>query len=492
MFNEHVVDLDDFRAVYDVFKCVCFRPRVNIQLTETTNTDVGRKRKRYEASSSPSLSHCSHKSILDAIRETYESASPRDQETWNIENDGNGNHNHLCIESPSKFLSVTSNPGRSNKDDNKNGESIQEDTANICGYCSFILQDDSNNAVTAFTKRMENIITATSESTIHSSVGTMLPHSLLLTDTNPALGDCPPENVTENRGEQNTITMANHYWIFVGRNQQHCGGGEWMSGRKEHTDSIEHDGTFHHQLLGSKLWKLRPTAELRERCDRDHDLALLDRYELLVEEGDVFVINTQLWWHQTEIPPGWSVSYARDLYLERRDVTIDGGPTMESAQSHWEDENVKRDSESDTSDLQARESVGNVEVSWASAFIPRGTTLVVHDVIDDDNEYGDDCSNGDDDDGKVASFYEHLVPPTILRTCHESRANCKLVLLSIEKGSDEPALELEQGGKANRGNGSTFHSNSRQTSKPKQLVLEAIRDIPEGEEFVMLLKKRKV
>jgi len=394
---------------------------------------------------------------------------------------------------------ISSSHRGSNKNDNtnnnKNGMSNREDNDNICGYCSFILQDDSNNAVTMFTKRMENIIAATSESTINPSAGMMLPHSLLLTDTNRAFGDCPPENVSENYGEQNTITMSNHYWIFVGRNQQHCGGGEWMSGRREHTDSIEHDGTFHHQLLGNKLWKLRPTAELRERCDRDHDLALLDRYEVLVEEGDVFVINTQLWWHQTEIPPGWSVSYARDLYLDRREITSDGGPTTESAQRHWEDDNVKLDSESDTSDLQAGESMNNVEVSWASAFIPRGTTLVVHDVIDDDNEDCDDCSNGDDnnnDDDKVASFYHHLVPPTILRTCHESRANCKLVLLSIEKGSDDPDFESEQGRKAKRGNGSTFHAISRQTFRPKRLALEAIRDIPEGEEFVMLLRKRKV
>jgi len=37
--------------------------------------------------------------------------------------------------------------------------------------------------------------------------------------------------------------------------------------------------------------------------------------------GDVLIVNTRLWWHQTVIesqpdPPGLSVSYARDFYLQ--------------------------------------------------------------------------------------------------------------------------------------------------------------------------------
>jgi hypothetical protein len=570
IFSEKAVAIEDFRAVYDIVQCICFRPhRIEIETEietetetadwhseekdggETRDKEVGRKRKRKRRDSrfSPSLSPSSaaeakaeveirssssslslpfsvgYREVLDIIRETYESASLRDKKSWNVENDGKGNC--VCSETPSEFLSSTTKPRRSSNSDsdsdsneggNKNGTrtkrktSKHKDDADTNGYCSFVLQDNSNNAVANFTKRMESLVARCGRTT-YPSMRMMLPHTLLLTRTINTSTDCEEENAPVTGGRKNTIppllTMAPHYWIFVGRNKHRGSGeGEWLSGRREHTDSIEHDGTFHHQLLGSKLWKLRPTLELRERCDRDHDLALLDSYEIMVEEGDVFVINTKLWWHQTELPPSfadmsedrsWSVSYARDLYLDGKEarVAFHGATSQESKlrKNNCNDCNESDDADgvlgTNATDPTGRESMANVEVSWASGFIPKGTTLVVDDAIDDGDRDDDECSNIDvDDDDTVASLYHHLVPPTIGRTCLESRANCKLVLLSNEPGPDGDAFELEQEGEKRRTKDSCSEAVARLKPGMRKIALETIRDIQEGENFVILLKEK--
>ena len=560
IFSEKAVALEDFRAVYDVVQCICFRPhRIGIRTRTKTKTetatlhsegkqggetkDTGRKRKRnrnrHDSRHSPSLSplsdaqtkaeveiHSSSSSlplslpfsvgsreVIDIIRETYESASPGDKKSWNIENDGKGSR--VCSKTPSKFLSDSDSD--INGGDNQNGTSPKRktskhnDNANSNGYCSFVLQDNSNNAVANFTKQMERIVAKCGRTT-NSSMRKMLPHSLLLSRTNHTSTDCEEENAPVDDGRKNTIppllTMAPHYWIFVGRNMHRgCGEGEWLSGRKEHTDSIQHDGTFHHQLLGNKLWKLRPTLELRERCDRDHDLALFDSYDILVEEGDVFVINTKLWWHQTGLPPSsadmskdrsWSVSYARDLYLDGNEtgaalygLTSQGLKSRKSSCDDCDDvEGVLR---TNATGSTAQENMTNVEVSWASGFIPKGTTLVVDDAIDDGDRNDDEYSNIDvDEDDTVASLYHHLVPLTIGRTCLESRANCKLVLLSNEPGLDGDAFELEQGCEKRRTKDPCSETASKQKPGMRQIALETTQDIREGEDFVMLLKGKMV
>ena len=45
---------------------------------------------------------------------------------------------------------------------------------------------------------------------------------------------------------------------FFGR----CEDGEPVAGRAEHTDAVEHDGTWHLQCAGRKVWHLRPTDAL--------------------------------------------------------------------------------------------------------------------------------------------------------------------------------------------------------------------------------------
>ena len=124
---------------------------------------------------------------------------------------------------------------------------------------------------------MEDLVPKFYGGTTNPSKENMLPHSLLRTTT--------INSETKNEGVVPTwFTIAPHYWVFLGRNNDYNENPEWLSGRKEHTDSIEHDGTFHHQLVGGKLWKLRPTLELRQLCDEKHDTALLDSYEILVQE----------------------------------------------------------------------------------------------------------------------------------------------------------------------------------------------------------------
>lgn len=417
------VNLNDFRAVYDVIKCVCFRsnsPSRN-EIEETglpsQESGAGRKRKRPETKE---RSWSSTLSTIELIRETYESCSPKDKESWNVENKGKGHD----ISSPSNFLSCMTDP---------------ESGGNNDGYCSFVLQDNSNHSVSNFTERMEGLLGKIYGETTNGSKENTLPHSLLLTTT---------KNSTKTSSDL-VPTIAPHYWVFLGRNNDH---NEWLPGRREHTDLIQHDGTFHHQLVGGKLWKLRPTLELRQLCDEQHDTALLDSYEILVQEGDVFVINTRLWWHQTELPPGWSVSYARDLYLDPKGCAKTN-----------QDETIDRDE-------SAPESVSNREVSWASGFIEKGTTLVVADEIEE-TDFSD--TNEHDYGDPTYTRYGHLVPPTIMRTHIASKANLKLVVFTNEKGAESEDSDSEK-------------VVNEKPNKTKQVALEALRDIQEGEEFILL------
>ncbi len=110
-------------------------------------------------------------------------------------------------------------------------------------------------------------------------------------------------------------------WLFFGRNPSD---GDDLQGRPEHTDSVSHDGTWHYQLSGIKRWLLRPTSKLLDqwKAQGNKDLARWEEcsdHRMTVEcrEGDILVINTRLWFHQTILPPqpDPSVSYARDFWI---------------------------------------------------------------------------------------------------------------------------------------------------------------------------------
>ena len=129
-------------------------------------------------------------------------------------------------------------------------------------------------------------------------------------------------------------------WLFVGLNQGDVAGKTSkrkreeapgaLRGRPEHTDAVDHSGTWHVQLSGKKTWIVRPCAEA---CDWQASPPVLDegkegvvsegrggtRLRIDCEEGDLLLINTRAWWHRTELLPqkgaGFSISYARDFYL---------------------------------------------------------------------------------------------------------------------------------------------------------------------------------
>ena len=133
-----------------------------------------------------------------------------------------------------------------------------------------------------------------------------------------------------------------------------------IMGRGEHTDDVHpYDGTWHCQIRGTKTWYVRPLDHHpvwqgrppklagkpgafggasestgcvpdvefgegeeggqgeEEGSDDGLDVA---RLRIKVEQGDVLVINTKAWYHQThiEVQPGedgLSCSFARDWYI---------------------------------------------------------------------------------------------------------------------------------------------------------------------------------
>jgi U3 small nucleolar RNA-associated protein 6 len=111
-------------------------------------------------------------------------------------------------------------------------------------------------------------------------------------------------------------------WIFYGGNLDKSP--DNLQGRPEHTDSISHDGTWHYQLSGIKHWLLRPTAKLLDHWNENQpeirDIWQKNgqdyRVTVACQEGDVLVVNTRLWFHQTILPSQAvpSVSYARDFW----------------------------------------------------------------------------------------------------------------------------------------------------------------------------------
>jgi hypothetical protein len=210
--------------------------------------------------------------FLKVILDTFVSATSKDQASWTIENE----HVVTSTTLPSDFLSPLA-------------------TQN--GYCSFVLQDKST--VDSFTEK--NV-------------------------SHPTL----PLTATTAHEISDSVFVSSPFWLFVGRNNS----SKPMQGRSEHTDSVHHDGTFHYQVVGSKTWNCRPTDELRAKCD-ELDIALKDTYTHTVEEGDLFLMNTRLWWHQTEIPAesGLSISYARDIYLDGSQPVVEDH--MSSVDGSW-------------------------------------------------------------------------------------------------------------------------------------------------------------
>ncbi|XP_018566497.1 bifunctional arginine demethylase and lysyl-hydroxylase JMJD6-B [Anoplophora glabripennis] len=74
-------------------------------------------------------------------------------------------------------------------------------------------------------------------------------------------------------------------WIFMG------GPGH---GAHMHVDNV-HYPSWQAQLRGKKLWKLAPPPECLYKCKT---------FEVVVEPGEIIVVDTNRWYHQTFILPG--------------------------------------------------------------------------------------------------------------------------------------------------------------------------------------------
>jgi len=110
-------------------------------------------------------------------------------------------------------------------------------------------------------------------------------------------------------------------WVFFGSNQD---SEVPLLGRPEHTDSVEHAGTWHIQCSGTKTWNIRPLDDIQlwsdagcwcPKLDTPADSDGHSRLHVKCEAGDLLVINTRLWYHQTELPHSNSpsLSVARDF-----------------------------------------------------------------------------------------------------------------------------------------------------------------------------------
>ena len=94
-----------------------------------------------------------------------------------------------------------------------------------------------------------------------------------------------------------TFEHSHPVWLFIGCNTLN----QVMQGRPEHTDDVQHSGTWHYQLAGTKTWFIRPLSEHRDWAEKAPLLRGCTTLKVTCEAGDVFVINTRLWWHQTSI-----------------------------------------------------------------------------------------------------------------------------------------------------------------------------------------------
>lgn len=236
--------------------------------------------------------------------------------------------------------------------------------------------------------------------------------------------------------EKSEWTYGPGLWFFFGRNPQ---GSPPLEGRKEHTDSVAHDGTWHYQLSGVKRWYLRPTEELLKQTknfgtatpnndddddDESSDAAAASFATPLVvdcREGDVLVVNTRLWWHRTEIPdqPSPSVSYARDFYFSQEAADRSGAAaTMSNVDGLYASKDVDVDeiifTEHDMPNAELHRSKDNpncrvsemddgTSVLVASRPIRAGEFFCVAETDDEDEEDDEDIDveveiAGDDDE----------------------------------------------------------------------------------------------
>jgi len=242
------------------------------------------------------------------VRPLFDSINDEDKASWCIENDAiraNGVEEARIV--PSEFLDI--------------GNTSQR------GYCSFLVQHSKMEMEGLLTNRLPMV---------------HLP-------------------VADGSGDMMKVNYGPCLWLFFGKNYADEEKSSILPGRPEHTDSVTHDGTWHYQLSGTKIWRLRPTTKLLQMMEehkreqkeersvsgtkRKIDDAVYgacdvkevetnnanpnDTREAYIEvecrQGDILFLNTRLWWHSTLIPPqdAPSISYARDIYFPNSEASSD-------------------------------------------------------------------------------------------------------------------------------------------------------------------------
>lgn len=210
-----------------------------------------------------------------------------------------------------------------------------------------------------------------------------------------------------------------------------------LLGRPEHTDSISHDGTWHYQLSGTKRWCIRPTKKLLTHFDQLHEpyewddtttISSTNFYyqrqnkkskstfgkdkkldngkesdsindcktgtgsiQVDCHQGDVFIINTRLWYHQTILPPqpDPSVSYARDFWLrpkrETRNANNEADQTTTTAESTNDGGKSTRVRMNDDDDDDPTKGITmtNIDGLYAVEDIEEGTIIFREDTMPD-------------------------------------------------------------------------------------------------------------
>eukprot|EP01032_Pedospumella_encystans_P015520 gene15520-17744_t len=172
-----------------------------------------------------------------------------------------------------------------------------------------------------------------------------------------------PLTTLPTEGSRLKIKYTEPIWVFVGQNDQKD---SFLKGRPEHIDSVHHDGTWHFQSSGSKVWYIRP-ADTKEWGDKPVQVSAdgpskkrkgtetvakadpssetftdgLGRLKVVVEKGDILIINTRVWWHQTRIPytgpKDYSISYAIDFFA--KDLCLPGKKEIDESKSKMEKSN---------------------------------------------------------------------------------------------------------------------------------------------------------
>ena len=268
-------------------------------------------------------------------------------------------------------------------------------------YCSFVAQgeqqllDDVLNVVPSRTKTKTTTTTPTTKTTI--------PHFL-----------------TDQR-------QGNAAWVFIGRRSIL---GKALSGRPEHVDRIDHDGTYHVQCEGEKIWNVRPnwsyrgektapeyvniaktktnqTNDTEVQAVQEQEGAKLPKHslwrtnpngiEIICRPGDLLVINTRLWAHRTTVPPAtiheksdqpyMSISIARDFYYKQKSLLKRKASATTSARDEEEEEDDDGEAGKGEAVLEKIE-MGNVDALFASK------SFAIGDVVFTEEEFARVATSG--------------------------------------------------------------------------------------------------